>query len=126
MGFNSGVLILHDALNEIRDYPAQFADNLAKIILSNPSQSDLRERPISFGVGMHGNAAALFHCAHADEHRGFILGGNTAWAIPGIPIICRTSMEKEDMYLRQLNNLADVLGYRLVKKKNAPLDPRLK
>lgn len=126
MGFNSGVLILHDALSEIRDYPAQFTERLAKIILSNPSPSDLREHPIYFGAGMHGNAACLFHSAHADEHRGFILGGNTAWALPGIPIICRTSMEKEDMYLRQLQNLADVLGYRLVKKKNAPLDPRLK
>jgi len=126
MGFNSGVLILHDALHDIKTNPVQFTDSLVRTILSNPRQSDLRERPIYFGVGMHGNAAALFHSAHADEHRGFILGGNTAWAIPGIPIICRTSMEKEDMYLRQLQNLADVLGYRLVKKKNAPLDPRLK
>jgi len=113
MGYNSAVIILHDALHNIKENPLQFTDSLVQTILKQSIGNP--ERPVSFGVGNHGNPVALFHTAHANEHCIYIVGGNTAHRMPGFLSI-GGYMDPKEMEEKALREMADQMGYRLVKK----------
>jgi len=115
MGYNSGIIILHDALHEIKTHPQQFVDGLVQKI---------GERSISNGfgnldvrVGCHINAASVFHTAHADVHDVYAIGGNTALRLlRSGSIMVPTSISNKELEISVLMKMADKMGFRLVAK----------
>lgn len=114
MGYNSGLIILHDALGDIRDNATEFTHSVLAAIAD--SGINLREgKAVDIRAGMHVNAASLFHVAHADVHIPYLVGGNTAQKLPALLNI-RNYLSPEECALQTLQQLADAAGYRLVKK----------
>lgn len=72
MGWNTGVIILNDALHSIEENPEEFTRNLIQAI------RDFRGESVNVAVGGHVNAAAVFHQSHADNTGVYALGGNHA------------------------------------------------
>lgn len=116
MGYNTTVVVLNDALGSIKDDP-EFGKKLVSAILqagSSYNHSKFRENGyheiIDVSAGNFVNAAHVVETHHADEMALIAVGGNLgqrvggahgAWALKGVEILKR---------------VADVLGYRLVKK----------
>lgn len=117
MGFNSGLVILHDALHGIEENPLQFTAGVVRAIQSSGSHLPSGKR-VDISVGGHGNAASLFHMAHADEHQVYVVGGNTAIAVPGGWTSIRNYQDPNETNLALIKQMADSAGYRLVKKRN--------
>lgn len=72
MGWNTGVIILNDALSTIEANPEEFTKNLLEAI------RNFRGESVNVAVGGHVNAAAVFHQSHADNTGVYALGGNHA------------------------------------------------
>jgi len=115
MGFNSVVVILNDGLHDIEQNPLQFTQGVVNAIRS--AGGNLRENQrVDIPVGSHGNAASLVHMAHADDHRAYLVGGNTARFIPGGHVFYTHYRKPEDVDKELLKSMADAAGFRLVKK----------
>jgi len=118
MGYNSGLIVLNDALHVIKENPLQFTEGVVRAIQSAPMSYHRGERRIDIGVQGHVNAASLFHMAHADEHQVYVVGGNTALAVPGGFTRIGGYQDPNETNLALLKQMADSAGYRLVKKRN--------
>lgn len=104
MGYNSTVIVLNDALHEIRN-DAEFGKKVAEAI----SHLSVDRKPIDIWAGSHCNAATVIETHHADGIKLIAVGGNCGQELGYVGGYRSTP---EDM----LRNLADSLGYRLVKK----------
>lgn len=117
MGYNSGLIILNDALHVIKDNPLEFTEQVVRAIQLSGGRLQTGTR-VDIFVGGHGNAASLFHMAHADEHQVYVVGGNTAFAVPGGFTRIGGYQDPKETNLALIKQMADAAGYRLVKKRN--------
>jgi hypothetical protein len=118
MGYNTGVLILNDAADQITENLERWwNDGVLPHI--NSGGIDLHrlegKRTVDVPAGNHCNGSTVFHVDHADNHAAYIIGGNRvqltgAWARYG------GYVSPEELQLTMLKNWADQMGYRLVKK----------
>lgn len=118
MGYNSGLIILNDALHVIKDNPLQFTEGVVRAIQSAPMSCHRGANRIDVAVQGHVNAAFLFHMAHADEHQVYVVGGNTALAVPDGFTRIGGYQDPKETNLALIKQMADSAGYRLVKKRN--------
>lgn len=92
MGFNTTVLILNDAFDQIEKHPEQFVDQLSQHVKGgkvyrHPMSSlrEVGEEAQSFAVGNHGNAASVIEVQHADFTQVILAGGNHATLLGEVP-----------------------------------------
>ena len=104
MGYNTSIIVLNDALNEIEN-DKDFGKKVAEASRRASSES----RPQDIRSGCHVNAASVIETHHADQLTVLAFGGNTAQSL-GFGGGYRATPEEI------LKNIADRLGYRLVKK----------
>ena len=109
MGFNSVVIVMHDALNEIKE-DKEFGEKLYYACLR-----DYEDKPRDIQSGCSVNAATVVATAHADLIHLIAAGGNYG-------SIINTMFERyyhhgdKEAELKLLKKAASELGYRLVKK----------
>jgi len=105
MGFNSGILLLNDALFQLEDenVRTRWFENLRGAINAN----QIGDIP----VGNHSNGSKLFHMKHADRSHLYLIGGNRTLELGGVH-----SYRHPDTQLDLLTEAADKLGYKLVEK----------
>jgi hypothetical protein len=72
---------------------------------------------VDISVQGHLNAASLFHMAHADVHDVYLFGGNTVRRLPGGATMYRSYRDPAQVNEEVVRNMADALGFRLVRKK---------
>lgn len=109
MGFNTTVVVLNDALNEIQKDP-DFGRKLAEAIMMS-GRMGRHFRDVS--AGCHCNAATVVETHHADQLVMVAVGGNCGQELG----YCGSyAAEPEDM----LRALADSMGFRIVKKPKKP------
>lgn len=70
MGYNTTVVVLNDALDQIRDDP-DFGRKLYEAILKVQ-----RGKPVDVSAGYHVNAATVIETHHADQTAFVAVGGN--------------------------------------------------
>ena len=108
MGLNSTVIILNDGLHEIQEDKEFGAKVAAAIQKLRPNQAEV------IGSGSHSNVAYVVETHHADNTAIIAVGGNHA---SNLGVTFKTTHHhKEDVQIDILKQLADRLGYRLVKK----------
>jgi hypothetical protein len=108
MGYNSTVVVLNDALGDIERDP-DFGKKLVNAIMSMP----ISISGVDVTAGCHCNAARVIESHHADNTTLVAIGGNDGekyvetfgWNITD-----------DKFKLRLLQEFADRLGYRVVKK----------
>jgi len=111
MGWNTGVVILNDALNDIERYPEEFVSELMKSMRSFLNQGG---KPVDVSVNGHVNAASVFHQSHADETGVFAIGGNHATRL--LKIYNGGNHHTDADKLSLLKSLANEMGYNISKK----------
>lgn len=117
MGYNSGIIILNDALHVIEKNPLEFTEQVVHTIQRSGGRLPAGAK-VDIAVRGHVNAASLFHMAHADEHQAYVVGGNTAIAVPGGWTSIRGYQDPKETNLALIKQMADAAGYRLIKKRN--------
>lgn len=118
MGWNTGVIILNDALHEIEKNPDEFVNGrrgLREAMGEFMSGGRGQRNYVDISVGGHANAASVFHQSHADEVGVYSIGGNCAKKIGKVYNGGRHCSEDDQLAL--LHVIADNMGYKLVKKK---------
>ena len=117
MGYNTTVVVLNDALSMIRDDP-KFGENLYDAILrlQRGEQVDVPAYSYRDGrvSGVHVNAATAVETHHADGTAVVAVGGNCATVLGHV--FYTGYHGDESGKLKTLQQLADAMGYRLVKK----------
>lgn len=112
MGWNTTVIVMNDALDQIAK-DKQFGKRLSDAIMKNTLTATLHgsfscNSHVDVGSGNHANAATVIEQHHADAFACILVGRNSAQHLgyyygPG---------EKQDL----LEDLANELGYSLRKK----------
>lgn len=103
MGYNTTIVIMNDALREIREdqnFGQKVADAVSLVS---------RGEPVDVSAGNHGNAATVIETHHADTMKLIAVGGNFGYDMGCVGFNDPTPVDI-------LRDLADRLGYRLVKK----------
>ena len=111
MGFNTGVLLLNDAIGNIEKDPVDFQKNLFRAIFHDFRKNDT---PVDFAIGNHVNGGTVFHMRHADSTGIYALGGNYVTLLGNHWSYSHHTPEAK---LAILKELADQMGYTLHKKK---------
>jgi len=113
MGYNTTVIVLNDAIDIIRDDP-KFGEKLyyAILELARGKQVDIPAHSYRDGkiTGVHCNAATAVETHHADGTAVVAVGGNCA------SVFYTGYHGDESGKLKTLQQLAESMGYRLVKK----------
>lgn len=112
MGFNTTVVVMNDALDQIANDP-DFGKKLAQAIM----HLSVDRKPGDVSAGNHFNAATVVESHHADITALVAVGGNFA-----TPLLyaCGYHHTPEDREIL-LRALADALGFRISRKaKRAP------
>ena len=112
MGYNTTVVFINDALDQVAADP-NFVSNLLDAI---SQASQLPDQRIDISAGNHANAAHVVECHHADTSIAITVGGNLGQVRARTYSGVRPDGEVQEDLLR---NWADKLGYRLV-----PLKPK--
>ena len=81
MGFNTAVLVLNDALNEIKSDPA-FGANLTRAIIMGKRDPGVSARSKNV---IYASAAEVISTGHSSQYQVCVFGGNTGWAITADP-----------------------------------------
>lgn len=110
MGINTGLIVLNDALNHIKD-DRDFGKKLASASITCHAFG----KHVDIPSGGYVNAATVFCSHHADYHGLYLIGGNTG-IHTGAAVYCNKYVEQDVLILDALKDYADLLGYRLVKK----------
>lgn len=110
MGFNSTLLILNDALHDIRD-DKDFGKKVHDAITQIVTYGEM----VDIHSGSHVNAASVIETHHADSLKVIAVGGNTA-KILGYGGNYRFTEEQI------LMTLAERLGYSLKKKPTKEIE----
>lgn len=109
MGYNTTVIVLNDALDQIAKDP-EFGKKLADAItrVTGP-----RSEPVDVSAGNHCNAATVIETHHADNSALVLIGGNYG------SVVGQTHgwkhHEKDDQ-LAMLKRVLDGMGYTVAKK----------
>jgi hypothetical protein len=109
MGWNTGVLILNDAAHLMKADPARFVENLDRAM----GEFNRKDGPVDFAIGNHVNGGSVFHQSHADNVGVYAIGGNHTRKFGEVYNGGDTNE------LKLLKQLADQLGFRLVKKSGS-------
>ena len=104
MGFNTSVLILNDALHEIKE-DKEFGEKLYYAV------GDLRH---GVSIRLPGSSTKVVETHHADAYSIVAFGGNTAWPL-GV-VYCSPRVGNEDGNVTLLRELAASMGYYIRKK----------
>lgn len=117
MGWNTGVIILNDAVHAIENNPDEFVNGRRGLSAAmSQFMAGRNERKfIDIGVGGHVNAASVFHQQHADSVGVYALGGNYASELGSLHWGNQGHHEDEQK-VKLLERIADQLGYKLVPK----------
>ena len=107
MGWNTTVLVLNDALEQISK-DKDFGSNLSKAI----SECSCYGKKVDISAGYHCNAATVIESHHMDETSVIAVGGNT-----GINLGTYFPYGKETFEIRVLRELANKYGFELHKKR---------
>lgn len=111
MGYNTGVLILNDAVGAAQKDPQKFAENLLQAL----SEHSLRpNEPVDFAIGNNVNGGTIFYQQHADITGVVAIGGNCTSEL--LTTYNGGRHHTPEYQERLLRELADKLGYRLTKK----------
>jgi hypothetical protein len=73
MGYNTTVVIMNDAFDEIKKHPQEFVDNL---FATQYAAQYIANSKKDVAVGNYVNAARVVACDHADIHNVIATGGN--------------------------------------------------
>ena len=109
MGFNSTVVIINDALDQISN-DANFGKKLADAVRSMNGYGDLR---IDIPAGNHCNAAHVVETHHADTTAVVTVGGNLGI----LRALTHGWTNTPETQKKLLDEWAEKLAYRLVKVK---------
>lgn len=108
MGYNTGVLLLNDAIHQLDD-PVILTDwwNKVKRIIGGIHGM----LPTDASIGNYVNGSTVFHCHHADMIGVYAIGHNDAsmWFVEDVG---HKTIEDLDL----LKKVASRFGYRLIKK----------
>lgn len=107
MGYNSTIVVMNDALHDIA-MDEQFGKNLSTSI----SRFFLKSRLLDVPARGFANAATVIGVENSDTIVPYIIGGNTGSLVEKVYIRWNAGNQEEDL----LKQLADKLGYNLVKK----------
>jgi hypothetical protein len=110
MGYNSTLMILNDAMDEIDRDPQGWWEK-AKQHLSELHHSS---KPIEFGHGSHGNGFYSVTNVHADITSIIAVGGNHTTVLGQFHNGGRHYRPEDQLEI--LKRLADQMGYRLIRK----------
>lgn len=105
MGFQTTMVVLNDALHEIRD-DKDFGEKVYDAALKISHSIT----PIDIHANMHANAASVIESHHADEAVMLVASGNTMVNMGSVGTWASTDP------VNYLKKAADKMGYRLVKK----------
>lgn len=109
MGLNSTLIILNDGLHQIsedKDFGQKVADAIQKV---------RHGKPEVISSGSHANVAYVVETHHADYTSIVAVGGNHATQIGTTH--GTTHHHKDETQIEILKQLAEKMGYRLVKKR---------
>lgn len=109
MGYNSTILVLNDALDNIRkdqDFGKKIAAGILHLGIEN-------KEPIDICSGNHINAASVIETHHAAQSKIILIGGNTSKIIDDIYL----SSSSETPELDLLKILAIKHGYNLHRRQ---------
>lgn len=112
MGWNSTVVVYHDALDQIKNDP-DFGRNLAEAISGLPLLKHHGKTHADVQAGNHSNAAMVVESHHADSCAVVTVAGNLG--------ICHVTAHGWDHHKpegaeRMLRAWADKLGFELVRR----------
>lgn len=119
MGMQTGLMILNDAIGNLADanVSQQFCTDLLRGI--NIFGMD-GQRKVNLRIGNHGNGATIFHEAHADTVGVYAIGKNyTSTLATHVFGLEDNAIHTTKAHLAMIRQMADALGYRLVKKKES-------
>jgi hypothetical protein len=108
MGYNTPVLILNDAMDNLKT-DADVGRKMYEAMLETPHPSK-RVNGVSFSIGNHCNGGMVLPSAHADDVQVIAVGYNY---MRRLGTVYNVELDNPEMVLKQL---ADSLGYRLVKR----------
>ena len=108
MGYNTVLFICNDAMNEIKNHPEDFYNQLVT------GMNRCGREPYDFGLGCHANGFQVVSSQHADLTTVIAAGGNHATVL-GYTL--GHSHHTDEAKVRLIKEVADQLGYNLVKKR---------
>lgn len=108
MGFNTTVIVMNDAVDQIANDP-DFGKKLAQAIM----HLSVDRKPGDVSAGNHVNAATVIENHHADNTTLVAVGGNFATELLQTGRRRHHEVQGQEQLLR---DLADKLGYRISKK----------
>ena len=114
MGYNTTVVVLNDALNDIRgdkEFGNKLVEAISGLSLGINEKTGRPYRSQDVSAGMHGNAARVIEQHHADRHAIVAVGGNTG-------TVLGHAFCDQDQKLAIIKQLAESMGYSLRKKAN--------
>jgi len=111
MGYNTTVVVLNDALNEIEN-DTEFGLKLARAIRHASLGRSATREGLDVRSGGHGNAATVVESHHADGTAIVAVGGNHATVLGYTWGSHHTDQNKETI----IQHLAKELGYTLKKR----------
>jgi len=104
MGFNSTLIVMNDALEQIRE-----DQNFGRKVAESINSLSASDRQVTINSGDHYNAATVVETHHADGLAVIVVGGNQA------QILSQYVGNYRSSELEIVKSLAEQLGYRLVK-----------
>jgi hypothetical protein len=110
MGYQTAVTILNDAVDQLKT-DVGFGPRLLDAILIS-QRPEYRERGVDVSLGNHCNAVMVLPSHHADVVQVVAVGGNYMRPLGNLYGAWRNMQEPEKL----LKELADQMGYRLVRK----------
>jgi len=113
MGYNTSVIVINDALNDIKNDP-EFGKNMVKAIQKLSLPSEYRHRSeLDVNARGHCNAASVIETHHADQTALVAVGGNYGNCLG---MTWGYSHHAKDTQLEILKQIAEQFGYTLHKK----------
>ena len=116
MGFQTGVMILNDAIGNLSDQ--KVAQDFCQDLLRGINLFGMDgQKKLVLRIGNHGNGATIFHEAHADTVGVYAIGKNyTSTLATHVFGLKDHAIHTPEAHLAMIRQIADALGYRLVSK----------
>ena len=112
MGYNTGILILNDAIGDLNN-PETRTDWIKAInaAMHRMPPINIARCYIDVPIGNHVNGSSVFHMAHADEVGVYAIGGNF---VSRLGLLGNVNHHRPQDQLEILRFLANQMGYKLV------------
>jgi hypothetical protein len=114
MGFNTTVVIMNDSLGAIANDPT-FGKSLAEAVVQRKEDVPAYSYVDGKIRGVHCNAATVIESHHADGTAIVAVGGNMGVKLDEVWYV--GNIWTEEGKLKIIKQMADNMGYRLVKKR---------